>query len=206
MNYRSFERIFKQFGIVSVSQVRATKLVFDKNNFGRWEKQGLLIKLKNGYYAFADIAGNEGFTHYTAGKIYKPSYISLHTALAFHGIIPEAINEIASVSSLKTSTFENSLGTFSYKKIKPSLMFGYNAMEKNGFTFFMASPEKAILDLLYHEPSYNSKKEIRNLHLNNYFMQNNLDWKKLTAFAKKFEKQVILEKIDLLKKIFLENI
>jgi predicted transcriptional regulator of viral defense system len=197
MNYRSFEKVFKQFGIVSVSQVRATRLVFDKNNFGRWEKQGLLIKLRNGYYAFADIAGTQCFAHYAAGKIYKPSYISLRTALAFHGIIPETINEITSVSSLKTSTYENNLGTFSYKKIKPSLMFGYNAIEKNGFTFFMASPEKAILDLLYLEPSYSLEKEIRNMHL---------DWKKLTTFAKMFEKRIILEKIALLKKIFLEDI
>jgi len=197
MKYSYFEKVFKQFGIVSVSQVRATKLIFDKNNFGRWEKQGLLIKLKNGYYAFADIAGTEGFAHYAAGKIYKPSYVSLRTALAFHGIIPGTINEITSVSSLKTSTYENSLGTFSYKKIKPSLMFGYNAVEKNGFTFFMASPEKAILDLLYLYPSYKFKKEILNLRL---------DWKKLTTFAKKFKKKVILEKIDLLKKTFLEDI
>jgi len=197
MNYISFEKVFKPFGIVSVSQVRATKLVFDKNNFGRWEKQGLLMKLRNGYYAFADIAGKEGFAHYVASKIYKPSYISLHTALAFHGIIPETINEITSVSSLKTSTFKNSLGTFSYKKIKPRLMFGYDAVEKNGFTFFISSPEKAVLDLLYLEPSYNFKKELRN---------SRLDWKKLTAFAKKFEKKVILEKIDMLKKIFLEDI
>jgi len=186
MNYRSFEKVFKQFGIVSVSQVRATNVVFDKNNFGRWEKQGLLIKLRNSYYAFADIAGKESFANYAAGKIYKPSYISLRTALAFHGIIPETANEITSVSSLKTSTFENSLGTFSYKKIKPSLMFGYNAIEKNGFTFFMASPEKAILDLLYLYPFYNLKKEIRNLRL---------DWKKLNSFAKKFEKKVIFRRI-----------
>jgi hypothetical protein len=47
---------------------------------------------------------------------------------------------------------------------------------------------------------------MRNLRLNDYFMQNDLDWNKLTTFAKKFEKQVILEKIDLLKKLFLEDI
>jgi hypothetical protein len=50
----------------------------------------------------------------------------------------------------------------------------------------VASPEKAILDLLYLEPSYNLKKEIRNL---------NLDWKKLNSFAKKFEKKVIFRRI-----------
>jgi hypothetical protein len=120
----------------------------------------------------------------------------LRTALAFHGIIPEAAKEITSVSSLKTIRFENKLGAFSYKKIKPDLMFGYNAMENNGLAFYMASPEKAILDLLYLEPSYNLK-EIKNLRLN---------WKKLTTFARKFKKQVILKKVDLLKKKYLESI
>jgi hypothetical protein len=69
--------------------------MIDKNNLGQWEKQDLLIKLKNGCY----------------------------------------------VSSLKTIRFENKLGTFSYKKIKPNLMFGYNAMENNGLAFYMASPK-----------------------------------------------------------------
>jgi predicted transcriptional regulator of viral defense system len=195
VNYLSFEKTFKKFVTVSVSQIRATGQVFDKNNLGRWGKQDLLIKLKNGCYAFADMANAQGFAHYAAGKIYKPSYISLRTALAFHGIIPKEANEITSVSSLKTAMFENKLGTFSYKKIKPNLMFGYNAMENNGLAFYMASPEKAILDLLYLEPSYNLK-EIKNLRL---------DWKKLAIFAKKFKKQVILKRVDLLKKIFLEN-
>ena len=195
MNYRSFEKTFKKFGMVSVSQIRATGQVFDKNNLGRWEKQNLLAKLKNGCYAFADMADTQGFAYYAAGKIYKPSYISLRTALAFYGIIPEAANEITSVSSLKTITFENKLGAFSYKKIKPNLMFGYNAMENNGLAFYMASPEKAILDLLYLEPLYNLK-EIKKLKL---------DWKKLTAFAKKFKKQVILKRAELLKNIFLED-
>jgi predicted transcriptional regulator of viral defense system len=94
MNYLSFEKTFKRFGTVSVSQIRVTGRVFDKNNLGRWEKQDLLIKLKNGCYAFADMANAKEFAYYAAGKIYKPSYISLRTALAFHGIIPEAAKKI----------------------------------------------------------------------------------------------------------------
>ncbi|MCL2101137.1 MAG: hypothetical protein FWH22_05430 [Fibromonadales bacterium] len=205
MNYRSFEKIFKKFGTVSISQIRAAGQVFDKNNLGRWEKQELIIKLKNGYYAFADIADTQGFAYYVASKIYKPSYISLHTALAFYGIIPESITQITSVSSLKSSAFENKLGTFSYKKIKPSLMFGYNAMENNGFAYFLATPEKAILDLLYLYPFYNTTEEIQNLRLDDYFMQNDLDWERLTIFAKKFNKQTLLERVGLLKNIFSED-
>jgi len=205
MNYRLFERIFKKIGMVSISQIRASGQVFDKNNLGRWEKQDLIIKLKNGYYAFADMVDMRGFAYYAASKIYKPSYVSLHTALAFYGITPESVTQITSVSSLKSSTFENKLGTFSYKKVKPSLMFGYNAMENDGFTFFLATPEKALLDLLYLYPFYNSAEEIRNLRLDDYFMQNDLDWDKLAIFAKKFNKQTLLKRIELLRKIFLED-
>jgi len=204
MNYRSFEKIFKRFGTVSISQIRASGQVFDKNNLGRWEKQGLLIKLKNGCYAFTDMADMRGFAYHAASKMYKPSYISLHTALAFYGVIPESVSQITSVSSLKSSTFENKLGIFSYKKIKPSLMFGYNAMENDGFTFFLATPEKAILDLLYLYPFYNTEEEIRNLRLDDYFMQNDLNWEKLTDFAKTFEKQVLFKKIELLRSVFSE--
>ena len=201
MNYRAFEKIFKRFGTVSISQIRASGQVFDKNNLGRWEKQGLLIKLKNGCYAFADIADMRGFAYHTASKIYKPSYVSLHTALAFYGMIPESVSQITSVSSLKSSTFENKLGTFSYKKIKPSLMFGYNAMENDGFTFFLATPEKALLDLLYLYPFYNTAEEIRNLRLDDY----DLDWDRLDAFAKKFNKQALLKRVELLKSVLLED-
>jgi len=201
VNYRAFEKIFKRFGTVSISQIRASGQVFDKNNLGRWEKQGLLIKLKNGCYAFADIADMRGFAYHAAGKIYKPSYVSLHTALAFYGMIPESVSQITSVSSLKSSIFENKLGTFSYKKIKPNLMFGYNAMENDGFTFFLATPEKALLDLLYLYPFYDTAEEIRNLRLDDY----DIDWDRLDAFAKKFNKQALLKRVELLKNVLLED-
>jgi len=56
--------------------------------------------------------------------IYKPSYVSTHAALAFYGIIPEASVRVTAVSPLKTMDFTNSIGTFSYQKVKPSLFFG----------------------------------------------------------------------------------
>jgi len=81
-------------------------------------------------------------------------------------------------------------------------MFGYNAMENYGFTFFLATPEKALLDLLYLYPFYNTEEEIRNLRLDDY----DFDWEKLDTFAKMFNKRALSKRVELLKKVLLEEI
>jgi predicted transcriptional regulator of viral defense system len=58
---------------------------FNSNNLTRWVKRGLLVKLRNGFYAFSEYFEKPGFSLYISNRIYKPSYISLHTALAFYG-------------------------------------------------------------------------------------------------------------------------
>jgi len=58
---------------------------FNSNNLTRWVKRGLLVKLRNGFYAFSEYLEKPGFSLYISNRIYKPSYISLHTALAFYG-------------------------------------------------------------------------------------------------------------------------
>ena len=66
-----------------------------------------------------------------------------------NGIIPEAIVQVTSVSSMKTAFFNNPFGEFSYKNLKSELMFGYDLkqMDKRR-NFLFATPEKAILELL----------------------------------------------------------
>ncbi|MCK7531456.1 MAG: hypothetical protein MZV63_10685 [Marinilabiliales bacterium] len=88
--------------------------------------------MRQGYYAFPDYREQKDFAWYFANRIYKPSYISLHTALSFYGIIPEAVIQITSVSTLKTAIFSNGFGEYSYKNVKDDLMFGYDLQEMEG--------------------------------------------------------------------------
>ena len=101
-----------------VNESHAEFLGFDKNNLSRWVKKGYLIKLRNGYYTFREYMATQNINLYLANRIYRPSYISLHTALAFYGLIPESVTQTTSVSTLKTALFRNTIGVFSYKKIK----------------------------------------------------------------------------------------
>ncbi|MBI5192923.1 MAG: hypothetical protein HZA08_05715 [Nitrospirae bacterium] len=80
-----------------------------------------------------------------------PSYISLQSALYYHGMISQIPAVTYSVSPARTHVFKTSLGTFSIHHIDPSLFFGYAPVGKSGIK--MAVPEKALIDFLYMRPA-----------------------------------------------------
>ena len=145
---------------------------FDRNNLTHWIKKGYIIRLRQGLFAFSEYKNKPDYSIYFANRIYRPSYISLHTALSFYGLIPESVVQITSVTSLKTASFNNDFGEYSYKNIKENLMFGYDlkAMADHR-TIQFATPEKALLDLLYLYPFYNNEQEMEELRLDEDYME-----------------------------------
>lgn len=97
-------------GCFNIHQVYAWKPGFDRNNIVRWTKVGQLIRLRQGFYTFPEYKQKPDFTLYFANRIYLPSYVSLHTALAFYGLIPEAVVQVTSVTSLKITSLSNDFG------------------------------------------------------------------------------------------------
>lgn len=171
MDYMSFRQQFFNTAIFTVSQVNAVVGAFDKNNLGRWTKRGFLVRLKNGMYTFPEWLQRPGFSMLAANKMYKPSYISLHTALAFYDMIPETVMQLTSVTTLKTWSTENAAGQFSYRNVHPRMMFGYDAKTSGSLpAVFIATPEKALLDLLYLNREYQSEQDMEELRLDNDFM------------------------------------
>ena len=149
MNFLEFKNKLYDLACFNTSQVYAWHPDFDRNNLVRWAKRGLLVRLRQGYFAFPEYISKPDYAMYFANRIYRPSYISLHSALSFYGLIPESVVQISSVSTLKTASFTNVLGEYTYKSIKQELMFGYKTkLLTDGRAMLIASPEKAILDLL----------------------------------------------------------
>ena len=186
-------------GCFNIHQVYAWKPGFDRNNFVRWANKGLLIRLRQGYYTFPEYKGKPDFALYFANRIYRPSYVSLHAALAFYGMIPEAVLQITSVTTLKTINFNNDFGEYSYKSVKENLMFGYDLKPiADGRTFQLAKPEKALLDLLYLYPFYNTGQELEDLRLDEDFLQDDLDRKLLKEYTLKFENKALENRVQLL--------
>ncbi len=203
MNFQEFRIAFNDLACVSTNQVLAWYPGFDKNNLGRWVKKRFLVKLRNSYYCFPEYLNKPGFSFYIANFIYRPSYISLHSALSYYGLIPEAVVQVTSVSSLKTANFTNSCGTFIYKTLKPEMMFGYDLKTySNSWTVHMAQPEKALLDLLYLNPYYNSQQEMELLRLDEDLMRENLNLELLKNYVLKFNNQSLENRVSLLLKAY----
>ncbi len=203
MGFLEFRKRFIEGGCFSTNQVKAVFPGFQSNNLSRWTEKGLLVKLRNGYYIFPEYMSEPGVQYYAANRIYKPSYISLHSVLAFYGIIPETVVQITSVTTLKTDFFENTLGEFSYKSVLPELFFGY---EKKKFmkrlTFLFAFPEKALIDLLYLYPFYDNEREIRELRLDEDVLHEVIDLKRLELFTKQAGKKVIEKRVKIFRKVY----
>ena len=203
MNYLEFKNRMFDLACFNTHQVYTWNPDFDRNNFVRWVKKGLLVRLRQGYYTFPEYKNKPDFTLFFANRIYRPSYISLHTALAFYGIIPEAVVQITSVTSLKTASFQNEFGEYEYKSIREELMFGYDFKTiANGQSIKLSRPEKALLDLLYLYPFYNSEKEVEELRLDENFLQDEFDLQRLEDYQSEFKSKALQKRVRLLKRIY----
>jgi hypothetical protein len=113
---------------------------------------GEIIHMRRGLYCLAHKYQKRGMNLYSlAQQVYGPSYISLESALSWHGWIPEAVHGITNASFKKSKEFETPLGLFSYARI-PQLLFYCEVQrltDESGNAFLMASPLKALADYVY---------------------------------------------------------
>lgn len=133
----------------------------------RWVRSGRLIQLRRGVYAIAiPYRQVEPHPFLVANALRKNSYVSLQSALAFHGLIPEHVPVCTSVTSGRSETLETPLGTYTYKRAKPDYLFGFQQLEVAANQFaFVAVAEKALLDLVYITPGAQAEAYLRELRL-----------------------------------------
>ena len=118
----------------------------------RFLKRKQLIKLKKGLYVSAEFLGENrhdvSYFLYLANVIRIPSYVSSWTALQYYDLATEAIRTITSVTPKVTRTYQTKAGTFTYQSIQ-NKFFSDFSLKKDKFEFFIATPSKALFDLLY---------------------------------------------------------
>lgn len=203
MNYLQFREQWFSLGCFSIYQLRAWKNDIDSGSLSRWVKKGYLTKLRQDWYAFCELQNEPDMARFISGKIYSPSYISLHTALSIYGIIPEAVTQIACVTTNRTASYSNSFGQFHYQTIKPELFFGYKQeLIKRGGSYLIAEPEKAIIDLLYLYPQYNTADAMLDLRFDTWWMQEDLDREKIVDYARQTAKKALINRVELLLKTY----
>jgi len=201
MKYLDFKKEFFDHACFHIHQIYAWQPEFDRKNLTRWKNKGYIFRLKQGYYAFTEYLTKPDYAFYFANKIYSPSYISLQSALAFYGMIPESVVQITSVTSLKSANFTNKMGEFSYRTIKPDIMFGYDLKSISDSRIIkLATPEKAILDLLYLFPFYNSEQDFFDLRIDSDFLFSDFNSELLQDYSQRVNNNTLNDRI----KIFLK--
>lgn len=203
MDFLLFKERMYPMGCFNINQVLLWEKDFDRNNLTRWCRKGLLVKLKNLYYAFPEYRQVPDFSRYVANRIYAPSYISLHSALAFYGMIPEEVVQLTSVTTLKTARFENPFGIFHYQNLKTQQYFGYEIKTmQNGRGLLFATPEKALLDLLYLNPYYKTEQDMEELRLDEVFMQSEFNTERFSDYLSRIGSKALEKRVRLLLKVY----
>ena len=118
----------------------------------RFLKSKEIIRFKRGFYITSDFFSKNkddvSYSFYLANLIRTPSYVSSWAALQYYNLATEAIHSVTSMTTKVTENYETSAGNFSYQSIDKRLFNDFNLV-KGKFDFFIASPSKALFDLLY---------------------------------------------------------
>jgi len=179
------------------------------NKICELEKSGKIIRLKKGMYVISPKVSEKLLSiELIANHIYGPSYISMESALRYYGLIPESVFTTRSITTKHSREFENALGRFEYIQCpKTYFSIGIRQEIKENTVFLIASPEKALCDLMAYTTNLNlrSQKEVIT-YLDEYlrfdmdvFYKMNTELFKLCAEAGK-KKSTIAQLIKILKK------
>jgi len=133
----------------------------------RSTKAGRLYQLRRGLYALAPpYQKMKPHPFVVANALRQPSYVSLQSALAHYGLIPEAVQMVTSVTTKRRAGWDTPLGSYGFRHVKTDLFRGYLLLDlAGGQPAFVATPEKALLDLVYLTPGADSWDYLRELRL-----------------------------------------
>lgn len=112
-------------------------------------QEGILQPVTRGLYvAGPKVTGQKPEPFLIANHIHGPSYISLDSALAYYGLIPEKVYEITSMTTKTSRKYSTGIGLFSYTHARlPYFSLGIQSIALDtDVTVLMASPEKALFD------------------------------------------------------------
>lgn len=117
----------------------------------RLVKKGDLIRIKRGLFILGKDYQRKSINLFELSSvIYHPSYVGLHSALSYHGAIPEAVYSTTCITTNRSKEFKTPLGHFSFKHLDQSLFkLGIERMETAKGSFLISNLEKTILDYLY---------------------------------------------------------
>ena len=195
MQYIELKEQLKNFKIFNLNDIRKIEEDFDLRRLNEWQKKNYIKKIRQGFYIFSDLEINEQTLFVIANRIHEPSYISLEMALSFYGLIPEAVYGITSVTSQKTRTIKTPIGGFTYRHLKPELLFGYELRECDGHHYRMAETEKAVLDYLYFNSKIKDEESFMGARFNTDEFKKRVNTEKFNKYLAAFNNKALAKRV-----------
>lgn len=148
-------KALEPFGIIPIdSAVLENTLAHyksPKDKIATLVKGGFLIRLKKGLFVVSPEVHRESLSkELIANHLYGPSYISLESALSFHGMIPERVQSTRSVTFKRAKQYVTPFGRFDYVTVPENYYtvgMGQILVGED-YAFLMAGPEKALCDMI----------------------------------------------------------
>lgn len=199
-----FEKLLKEFSdspffeLEEVRQIATNSESHLHNQLSQWTGQGRLVQLRKGKYLLgSQYRKFTPPTYYISNYLYRPSYVSLATALGYYDLIPEAVGIVQAITPKHGREWTNDLGTFKYRSIKQERFWGYREDVLDRIPaqnrFFIAEPEKAILDLMYFRNGEWTKGRITAMRFQSF---ERVDSNKLKEYSQKFNSPRIEEAVN----------
>ncbi len=111
-----------------------------------------VVRIKPGIYLLpSKYRKSELHPYAVAALLHWPSHISLESALAHHGLIPEAVQQISSVTTSRSRSFSTPLGLFSFQRVPARYpLAGIELIKLGNHSWaFVSSPLRALADMIY---------------------------------------------------------
>lgn len=138
-----------------------------QRQLSRWTASGRILQLRRGVYTLAaPYRKVEPHPFVLANRMVRASYVSRQSALSYYGLIPESVPVTTSVTTLRPGRWDTAFGSFDFRHIKVSFLWGYRLVALGGGQeALIATPEKALLDLIHLQPGADDPDYLRELRL-----------------------------------------
>lgn len=140
-----------------------------RRQLSRWVRKGRLYQLRRGLYALAP-PYQKVLPHpfLVANRLVPGSYVSLQSALAHYGMIPEYVPITTSVTMGRPGTWNTPLGSFTFQHLHTALFGGFQVETlAGGEPVFLAARGKALADLVHLVPGADAYEYLSELRLAN---------------------------------------
>ena len=119
----------------------------------RWMRNGAVIQLRKGIYmtkaAYESHSGEPEFEAAASAIIVPKSYLSMESVFKLEGISNGNPKKITCITKGNTRSIKNTIGTFTYRHVKPEIFNHYGIREYHGILISVASLPKALFDFFY---------------------------------------------------------